>query len=264
MTVCALCREPSDLRRSHLLPKALYKLLRTEGDKNPNPVALSETKFHQTSYQVRQPLLCNDCEEIFSREGERATIGSCFRSDDSFPLREELLTLEPLARAAGGALYCGRYLKTASSAQLVYFAASVFWRASVSSWTAPGGPDLRIRLGTKYQEAFRRYLLGRAEFPKQAAMWISVSNGEFDGVVLSAPVGVRHVLCHVHQMIIPGLWFRLLVGNRIRPENYQSCAYHSPLKVLHLGSIIDEVALEQTRALAERHREIRDGRRGAT
>jgi hypothetical protein len=41
---CALCGKLTVLIDSHLLPKALYRLLRDSGAKNPNPVLVTKGK----------------------------------------------------------------------------------------------------------------------------------------------------------------------------------------------------------------------------
>jgi hypothetical protein len=58
--------------------------------------------------------------------------------------------------------------------KLVYFAASVFWRASIHSWKLQGQRLEEIELGKTYTEQFRGYLLGIAGFPTDAAILIDI------------------------------------------------------------------------------------------
>lgn len=54
---CGLCREPTLLQNSHLIPRAIYAFLREDGEKNPNPVVMKNSYTVQTSRQIRQYFL---------------------------------------------------------------------------------------------------------------------------------------------------------------------------------------------------------------
>jgi hypothetical protein len=49
-----------------------------------------------------------------------------------------------------------------------YFAASMFWRASVHDWN--NRADEPIQLGP-YEEQFRKYLMEESDFPVDCALW---------------------------------------------------------------------------------------------
>ena len=49
---CALCMQMKDLQDSHLLPRAFYKLARSAGEKNPNPIVVTPIVAMKTSKQV--------------------------------------------------------------------------------------------------------------------------------------------------------------------------------------------------------------------
>src|SRR5262245_63849308 len=83
--VCALCRRQRELRDSHLLPAAIYKLLRDPQRPNPNPVMVTRKLAGTTSWQVKARLLCDECEQQFSRKGERYVLAQCARRNQ-FPL----------------------------------------------------------------------------------------------------------------------------------------------------------------------------------
>src|SRR5438270_464452 len=146
---CGLCREHRVLQNSHLLPAAIYRLVRDPQWRNPNPVTVTSSHAGQTSRQVRGYFLCEDCEERFNRNGERYVVSQCARRDH-FPLRELLLRDVRLVAAAPEIL-----IGDVSSAlgdhieEYLYFAASIFWRAAARIWA----PDWReFSLGDTYQE----------------------------------------------------------------------------------------------------------------
>src|ERR1700710_1869144 len=94
---CGLCRANSvSLQDSHLMPKALYRVLlkasAAHGDPNPNPVVWTPGIAMHTSAQVSDYLLCASCEDRFSQRGEKWVTGQCWRSDSEFRLRETLDT----------------------------------------------------------------------------------------------------------------------------------------------------------------------------
>lgn len=56
--ICALCQQESTLQDSHLMPKALYKLLLSPEMVNPHPTMISEDAILETSRQAKTFLLC--------------------------------------------------------------------------------------------------------------------------------------------------------------------------------------------------------------
>ena len=59
---CGLCRNTGELRDSHLLPAASYKLSRIDSRSDPNPVVVSKRRSVTTSRQVSDYFLCSECE----------------------------------------------------------------------------------------------------------------------------------------------------------------------------------------------------------
>ena len=70
---CKLCLQTKELQYSHLLPSSLYKKSRWVNSQNPNPALLSGRGMVQTSKQIRDYVLCRDCEQLFSRNGNPRT-----------------------------------------------------------------------------------------------------------------------------------------------------------------------------------------------
>src|SRR6266545_1022909 len=98
--VCRLCLQTGQLQNSHLLPKALSKLLTTlakaSAASNANPIAITPAVALQTSRQVCDYLLCAACEDLLSKGGEKWVVGNCWRSDEKFSLRSSLEKTTPL------------------------------------------------------------------------------------------------------------------------------------------------------------------------
>src|SRR5262245_24888194 len=86
---CGLCRRQRALQDSHFFPSALYKIVRDPDRSNPNPVMVTRKHAGTTSRRVSAYFLCWDCEQRFSRNGERYVVSQCAQRD-RFPLRELL------------------------------------------------------------------------------------------------------------------------------------------------------------------------------
>jgi hypothetical protein len=173
---CALCGTAATLIDSHLLPKALYRLIREGTWTNPNPVFVTKGHDVQTSSQLKRYLLCSSCEDLFSKNGESWVIARCFRggSANKFLLRDSLRTVSPLKSDTTGDLVSTTGIPAIDVDKIVYFAASVFWRASVIDWPIHGKLVPQINLGDLQRE-LADYLLGRSGFPTSCNLLVFVA-----------------------------------------------------------------------------------------
>jgi len=212
---CYLCLQERELRESHLLPKALYRLVRA-GTRSPNAHALQITRYgrQSSSRQATQPLLCAECESRFDRCGENWVLRHCYRGRGRFRLRTMLEQSQPLYTSSDLAIYCGSHIPEVNVEQLVYFCISVFWRASVKDWWSSGHKYESINLGTKYQEEIRRYLLGDLKLPDSFAVTVILSNLTKPVLAFNFPVSSRIEGAHSHRLHIPGMTFLLAVGKQ--------------------------------------------------
>lgn len=241
---CRLCLKRSPLQESHFLPAALYRQMMEPGQRNANPVIMTPKIAIQSSHQMKKPLLCSVCEDRFNRNGETWVLGVCPRRNGRFPLRELLQKASPIWPKKTLLVYAGRDIHGLKLEQLVYFAASVFWRASVSSWTSMG-VTVNVDLGSRYQEEFRQYLLGTAPFPSNATMWVTVSPAPNPLPVTFAPCRVGTSTGYFHFTLpIPGIVFDLFVGGSIPPLIRRTCALRSNEGFIFLTNINDAPLLD--------------------
>ena len=228
--VCALCLQPGPVVESHLLPAGLYRLMRDEGGKNPNPVFVTGDTSLQTASQMKAPLLCRDCEDRFNNGGERWILQNCFRGPGEFRLHDALNAAKPLGLlTGGGAVYAGAQIPEVNMDALVYFAASVVWRGAARGRRF--APRSQLSLGP-YNEDFRLYLLGLRDFPASAAVWVNAwtSPMSLSCSPNTAPgEGFRH-----HYFVIPGITFHVFVGQRIPSGLRVGCAARSPERMILL------------------------------
>jgi hypothetical protein len=229
---CALCLEEHPLIKSHYLPAALYRLIRDQDIEGKLVVAEGSSSAYST-FEFRIPLLCATCEKRLSDGGEAYTLGNCYRGEGNFALQELLQTSGKLERMSDSVTMCPTVALTdVKTKQLVYFAASIFWRGSVCQWRDKTGHFVnRPELGRLYQEEFRRYLLGTGEFPDRAVMLVNVSSRPKPLTnMFTLPVGKRRGEHHIFLFAMPGLDFTLFLGQRIPKGCYLACAHHSEEK----------------------------------
>lgn len=212
---CGLCHQIRELCDSHLLPAAAYKLSREPSRKNPNPVVIAKDRASTTSHQVTAYFLCQECEDRFSRNGERYVLRQCARRDGEFRLRQLLSQASPFCTDEKFSVFKVSKLLGEKVEQYLYFAASVFWRAGVRSWQFEDMTLERISLGTTYQEQLRLYLLGKAPFPGNGRIFVHVWSNERVDFTTVFPCTYRVELVRRHKFCIPGILFIFFLGRDV-------------------------------------------------
>jgi len=223
---CKLCLRTADLQNSHLMPASLYKKSRIPGARNPNPTFITEKGTKQTSRQIRNFVLCRDCEQPFSKNGENYVMTQVFDGNNKkFPLLDVLRTTTP---TWGGPEFVGYELTatpTIDRDRLGYFALSVFWRASVHIWRERGEEAVTLELGNVYNEAFRKYLVGQAGFPSDVVLLITACTDALSQDTFYVPsLGSKNVE-RTYSFMAKGLNFLMIVGKQLRaPAVRELCA----------------------------------------
>src|SRR5262249_9524926 len=119
---------------------------------------------------------------------------------------------------------------------IVRFAASVFWRASVSARFP------KVTLG-RYEESFRAFLSGSGSFASDSRLILSLiaANGSPVDRVTTMPVSWRaSAHHHEHVFIVTGLHFLLAVGGKVPPAFDLFCIARSRLALVTTGGPIHE------------------------
>jgi hypothetical protein len=253
---CRLCLKHQPLCDSHLLPKAVYRLLRSRINlKNPHPLVLGEGFVTVTSEQARDYLLCENCEQRFHRRGEDWVMRHFYRKQ-RFRLREMLLESTPSYQDADIRFYEASKIPGIDTEAITYFGMSVFWRAAAHSWKLRG-ERIEIDLGC-YAEALRTFLLDETAFPIGAALAVQV--GIEDKVMEFAlpPMSHNEDGFHVHRFTMLGVTFILFVGGRVPREAIEGSFAPMPE---HLITIYPQAERLQISQMAQA---IRDARRRMT
>jgi hypothetical protein len=254
---CALCLQSRDLRKSHFLPRALYKRPRSPGLPNPYPLLISIADERQTARQAWQHLLCSECEQRFHERGEDWVLRHCARNARTFKLREALLSSRGDRQPESDDLFLADRIPDVNADALCYFALSVIWRAAVRSWRLEGATAEALSLG-HYQEQLRRYLLGESPHPDDVVVVLIVSPFAEVPLNLTFPRSMRSATHSVHFFAIPGLDFSVYMGKGVPRIGREVSLCQGPGRPLFYSPRADL----QTVAALNRIREIRKSRGG--
>ena len=248
---CKLCLRPDmELRDSHFMPRALYTLLRTPERKNANPVVISHVRARTTSAQASDYVFCGDCEQRFSKHGESWVMAHCSRKNEEFLLRDALRTVTPIWPDSDLLVYRAAEIPAIDVPKLIYFAASVFWRASIHEWEIEGERASSIYLGTRYEELLRRYLVGETEFPENACLWVSVVRGDHVFPAIYPPVGAKKNNYWEYRFVIPGIMFHMCVGGQMRSNEIRKlCTLRSEGNLIYSSEKVDQGIIESMGSL---------------
>ncbi len=257
---CRLCFAPDVvLRDSHFVPRAYYKRFRERTLAHTEPVLASQEKSLLSGEQAHDYLLCEECEARFSRNGEKWVLENCWREPDDFPLRTRLIAAGPSSLSSGDlTIFETVTMPGVDRDKLVYFSASVFWRAAVHDWHLPSGCPLRLSLGP-YEDEFRRYLLGEREFPRNAVMLVTISRSmdEMNNKYVTFPWLYKHDgRARQFKMIVPGIAFHLFVGRALPPTVRSMCAARSEQGFIYMSQRADKMNMHDNLALLKRARRV--------
>ena len=235
--ICDLCQEPDKKpRKSHFLPAGFLRRLRgDEQDKDKNPYLMSLNWVGQTSKAATQPLLCCDCEERFNKGGERWVVANAYNPRTAaFPLRDLLGSAKPILAGPHGGAYNASRVPGVDIEKLVYFGASVVWRATVRSWRVQKEVYSQLSIELKYQEELRLYLLGRGDFPADAVSVVYVSPSPVPPLSAAYPERLDEGTYVNYRFYVPGLWFQLVLGEQLIEDTRNMCILRSPFHPLCL------------------------------
>jgi len=230
---CRLCLALGvELLNSHFVPAGIHRIVQADA---PQAIQITGKIAMLSSHQARAHLLCERCELRFQQQGENWVIANCWRSPTDFPLLDALDRAAAFQNRVDSRAYAGRGISDVDVDQIVYFAASVFWRGAAHEWSTPkgktyGAPPSRIHLGP-YQEPLRLFLLGEATFPDgmYLSTWLEPKRDERENRHAVPPFKAFDTGYHVFRLFIPGVAFTLSVGRAVDREIQSTCTSRSGL-----------------------------------
>jgi hypothetical protein len=235
---CALCGNTDSLIDSHFMPAALYQEMNDPKGPIKNMIVVTPQGTFQSPEQFHMPLLCQACEIQFQKGGENWTLANRYRSDGSFPLRDLLLSSTPeTEREDGIKIYEARKVSGLMVDQLVYFAASLFWRAGITDWKVRFAEAPKIDLNTNLMGELQNYLLGSGPFPAAASVFVLVDAEATPQRVMVSPRKVADVPYVRFETHIPGMIFELSI-NVVPPLDEMSL--DRPIERIMLTSLVTQ------------------------
>jgi len=218
VALCSLCLKEKTLKDSHLIPKSIYKAVRNLYPQSSGGITFGSTKTNSINYtdkQIKQHLLCFDCEQRFSKYGENHVTPDCFRNKSQFNLLDKLNNIPSNLITNEHDWYVPEDNSDIISEAYLYFGASIFWRASAGKWS-DGIENYHNALGNKYQEELRKYLLGTTNFPSNIFLAVYVDTDSEVIPLVQFPTVSKKNGYHHHIFYIPGIKFSLIVGNNVK------------------------------------------------
>ncbi|MFN1266407.1 hypothetical protein [Pseudomonas lundensis] len=231
--ICALCEEEKGkLIDSHFMPAAAYPHIRGSselGNKSPVRINFWQRSAFQTDGQVKRELLCKDCEDLFSKNGERK-LGELWANKSGFPL---LTALESHILESGAndfTLYDSNKIDKSIIQSVFYFAISIIWRAQVWDWGWETD-GYKKALGSKYERQFRDFLLGHIAVLDEVLLLVEINTDLKTSAVMSFPTCRRVSSDRLHTFDLLGMKFCLCVGQRL------SATTREPFETLSTNTI---------------------------
>jgi hypothetical protein len=251
MNPCKLCQLTKDLQESHYIPRFAYKANRARQLKNQNAVVMTSRGIRQDQRQLKDYVLCADCERRFNEGGEKWVLARIPPDyGEPFVLQDQLIKERPLYREDGLALYAGANITAFDMDKLVYFAASIFWRGGVHEWEIDGQQAPKVDLH-EHEEPLRVFLLGQGRFPSDAWITTDVSSHKpaLNGVIV--PMAMHSLGWNCYWFYICGLGFSLHSGNAVPSGVKQSCSQNTSQRIIKMESVFAERVREYFRTVAK-------------
>lgn len=227
--ICALCHQEKLLEDSHLIPAWAYRYLYKAVNDEPIHVA-GGTAMHKGK-QIKQYLLCRCCEQRFSTREDYVSKLVKEKEDGNISLTDNLTRISSpigLAIVDSGV----------DVEKIIYFSISILWRMALMKDTlensSKGKNFFQI---ARYQEVFRRYLLGEISLPVNVALHLIVleasSTVRAPSHLATFPTSARHRSNWVHGFIICGLSFRCYIGDNFDDAIKKPCLIRNSEKVAY-------------------------------
>lgn len=207
---CALCLKFGPLALSHFMPKGVLKLLRDPAGRIKGPILVTPKISISTSAQLKDFLLCPECEQRFNRLGEDYALRQ-MQHHGTFPLLDRIRVSPAIDFSFREGIYSGPSIGV-DTEKLAYFALSVVWRSAVHTWRFPDGHVVDSVSLEPYQERISEYLLGQREFPPGIAVLVSACTDYGSQYVAYHPTPVRGIDNRAVAFLACGIHFLVFLG----------------------------------------------------
>jgi hypothetical protein len=210
---------------------------------DPEPILVSSQIVIGTTKPVAQDLLCAECEDLFSKNGE-AWVSQIIARLGSFPLCYAVETCPKIKETPDLTLFACRGNAAINIDKLAYFALSMFWRSSIVNWRAIANVP-RIELG-EYEEPIRRFLRGEAAIPPDCVLIATLWTHQPSNLQVILPAeSHENQPFRIFSLKVPGIQIALLTGAEIPQDARNECMYSSSNQIIGVSGSIDMVLIKQ-------------------
>jgi hypothetical protein len=138
-------------------------------------------------------------------------------------------------------MYATTGIREIEPSKLVYFMASILWRGSVHKWKWGRDEFEAPTLGKRYEEEFRRYLLGETDLPRNAAVHVFLMSKKdlWNGFANPICERLRDGTWR-YAFTLLGISFRCYLGNTMDAATRSGCVYRSHKQFVFIGQQVDE------------------------
>ena len=206
------------------MPAGMYKRIRSD-DKNPHPITITQDGSHPSSMQVRDYVLCRECETCLDMGGENYTLRFA-AGKERFRLLDELEAIKPSYAKKEWRGYKKSDTPNIEREPLGYFGLSMFWRASVHSWPLDDGArrSVRMDLGKENNEALRKYLIGEAPVPSNLSIFFVVLTDRLSqGSFYMPTFSYKKDFVWTYVFFACGMLYNLSIGKHLKPSAKDIC-----------------------------------------
>lgn len=241
---CRLCGAVGiPLQDSHLLPKWAYRRARDFSGalRCGDPIQIADGVAIQTSRQMKEYMLCFDCEQLFCLDEDYVS-RLAFQEDQTLGLAKFIRQDEVISRGLliiGGVQSRAVPLSHLNCQAIARFAASVFWRFHVTR----EHQLKKFRLWKECAEALRLFACGKRKLPDRVCLTLHIPvDGAFafTGIMsgtLFTPTTGRNGENSFHQFMAGGLLFVLSTGERSTPRLCLACGSSPHALIQHWRSL---------------------------
>lgn len=167
-------------------------------------------------------------------------LGRRLTPNGTFVLRDLLRQTTPVGTKDGASFFTLDKIATVDQGKLLYFAASVFWRAAVADWETPLGHYSKLAIAPSIIESLRKYLLGTEPFPAAASI-LAIISAANDPVDLTTLPAITPEVTDYQQVdwIMPGIGVTLLIGENV-PEGMRALSLSRSPYAIAISPKLDE------------------------
>jgi hypothetical protein len=238
---CRLCGVTGPLCLSHLIPKRVFEVILSSDPGQKAPIMMTNKLTVKKHAQIKDYLLCERCEDLFNKNGERYVF-EMMNTKDGFKLLDRLNVAPPMSfNVADHVAFSGEDIGLDMD-KLAYFGLSVFWRAGAHTWPSKltVDPTYSIDLGP-WLDPIAKFLLGGA-WPSGLSLMVTAAEDRFSKGFSFYPgrtVGLIGEMVS-YGFLTCGIHFSVFLANPVPFPYALFCCTSAPRRLIFMRNIREQ------------------------